>query len=174
MQEMIAKFGLEGKLFLFQLINFLIIMAILTKFLYKPLRNMLDERKRRIDQSLRDADEAKLALENAGEERKKILVSAKKDADDLTASTRTLLNQTKEKFTNEAKERSLQIVEEAKQRAVVELENVNKQVGRISVDLSGKIISKVLSDLFTDNDKQAILSRALDKIEKGGYEKGSN
>ncbi|MDR1952540.1 MAG: F0F1 ATP synthase subunit B [Elusimicrobiota bacterium] len=167
-------FGLEASLFLFQIINFLVILFILTKFLYKPIRNMVEERKRKIDQSLRDAEDAKAALENAGAERKRILGDAKKDADIMTAATKRQLSETKEKLTKEAKERSQQIIDEAKQRAVVELENVNKQVGRMSVDLSGKIMTKLFSDLFTDEDKQKILSRALEKIEKGGYETGSN
>ncbi|MDR2772013.1 MAG: F0F1 ATP synthase subunit B [Elusimicrobiota bacterium] len=172
--EILDSFGLESSLFLFQVINFLVILAILTKFLYKPLRNMMDERKRRIEQSLRDADEAKSALENAGMERKQILASAKKDADEMTALNKRQLSVEKEKLTQEAKEHSQQIIEEAKEKAVVELENVSKQAGLISVDLSGKIIAKVFSNLFTEEDKQKILSRALDKIAKGGYEKDSN
>jgi F-type H+-transporting ATPase subunit b len=135
---------------------------------------MLEERKRKIEQSLQDAAQAKEALENAGEERKRILGIAKKDADDLSASTKVSLAKTKEKLTQEAKDRSAQIVQEAKQRAVAELESVNKEVGRMSIDLSGKIISKVFLDLFSDEEKQKVISKALDKIQKGGYEKGSN
>lgn len=172
--EILHLFGLETPLFLFQLVNFLIIVAVLTKFLYKPLKNMLDERRRRIEQSLRDAEDAKTALENAGEERKKILSIAKKDADELSASTKVMLKETQEKITQEANDRSKQIIEEAKQRAAVELENVSKQAGLMSVDLSGKIISKVFSNFFTDEDKQKMLSKALDKIAKGEYEKSSN
>ncbi|MDR0822555.1 MAG: ATP synthase F0 subunit B [Endomicrobium sp.] len=172
--EMIEKFGLEAHLFLFQVINFLIIIGLLTKFLYKPIKSMLDERKKKIDQSLLDADNAKIALENAGEERKKILNEAKKDADSLTASVKTQMQETKEKFTESAKLSSQAIIEEAKQKAAVEFESLNKQIGKMSIDISGKIISKVFSDLFSEEDKQKLLSLALSKVEKVEYEKIPN
>jgi len=172
--EMIEKFGLEAHLFVFQLINFLIIMGILVKFLYKPIMKMLEERKRKIEQSLIDAENAKAALENAGEERKNILNEAKKDADVLTASTKKQIQEVKEKLTESAKQSSQAIIEEAKQKAAIEFESMNKQLGKISIDISGKIISKVFSDLFSEDDKQKLLSRALEKIEKENYEKVSN
>ncbi|MDR3049615.1 MAG: ATP synthase F0 subunit B [Elusimicrobiota bacterium] len=172
--EMIEKFGLEAHLFLFQVINFLIIIGLLTKFLYKPIKNMLDERKKKIDQSLLDADNAKIALESAGEERKKILDEAKKDADSLTDSIKVQMQETKEKFTEAAKLSSQAIIEEAKQKAAVEFESVSKQIGKMSIDISGKIISKVFSDLFSEDDKQKLLSLALSKVEKVEYEKIAN
>ena len=42
----------------------------------------------------------------------------------------------------------------------------------MSADMSGKIVMKVLSELFTGDEKQKIVSKALDKIEK--YEKSAN
>jgi F-type H+-transporting ATPase subunit b len=172
--EFLKVFGLETKLFLFQLINFLIIAGILAKFLYAPIKKMLDERKNKIEQSLRDAEEAKNALENAGEERKRILSEAKKDADALSVSTKALMQETKEKLTAEAKLQSQSIVEEAKQKAELEFENMSKQLGGISIDIAQKIMTKVFGDLFSEEDKQKLLSRAIEKIEKGGYEKISN
>ncbi|MDR1474378.1 MAG: F0F1 ATP synthase subunit B [Endomicrobium sp.] len=161
---MIQNFGLETKLFLFQLINFLIIVFILKKFLFNPLKKMLDERKRKIEQSLQDAQNAKLALENAGQEKKKILADAKVGADKLMASVKAIADKAKEKALAEAKFRSQQIIEEANNKASAEFENMNKQIGRMSVDVSNKILSKVLSDLFTEEEKQKLMSRALERI----------
>jgi F-type H+-transporting ATPase subunit b len=164
--EIIQKFGLETKLFLFQLVNFLVIVFILKKFLFKPLKKMLDERKRKIEQSLQDAENAKAALENAGEERKKILIDAKVGADKLMSSVKASADETKDKTLAEAKSRSQQIIEEAKNKASAEFENMNKQIGKMSVDVSSKIISKVLSDLFTEEEKQKLMSRTLERIDE--------
>ncbi|GHT42417.1 ATP synthase subunit b [Endomicrobiia bacterium] len=162
----IQRFGLEAKLFLFQLINFLVIVFVLKKFLYTPLKRILDERKNMIDQSLRDAESAKIVLENAGEEKKKILLEAKSSADKLAASAKISINEAKEKAVAEAKQRSEQILDDAKYKAVEEFENMNKQIGKMSLDISGKVISKVLSDLFTDDEKLKLMTRALEKIDE--------
>ncbi|MDR2426289.1 MAG: ATP synthase F0 subunit B [Endomicrobium sp.] len=172
--EILSTLGLEGKVFIAQLINFLVVVFILKIILYKPLRKMLNERKNRIEKGLQDAADAKIALENAGEERKKILASAKSGADELTALTKASLEEIKIKLTQEAKNRSEQILEDAKQKAAMEFENMNRQIGKISVDISGKVMMHVFSSLFTDEEKNKILARALDKIEKVGYEKKSN
>jgi F-type H+-transporting ATPase subunit b len=164
--EIIQKFGLETRLFLFQLVNFLIIVFVLKKFLFAPLKKILDERKRKIEQSLQDAENAKIILGNAAEEKKKILTEAKSSADVLMATTKVSIKETKEKATIEAKRRSEQIVEEAKQRAATEFENMNKKIGKMSVDISGKVMSKVLSNLFTEDEKQKLMSRALEKIDE--------
>ncbi|OEG69354.1 hypothetical protein ATZ36_10060 [Candidatus Endomicrobiellum trichonymphae] len=164
--EIIQKFGLEAKLFLFQLINFLIIVFILKKFLFTPLKKMLDERKRKIEQSLQDAENAKITLKNAFEEKKNILAKAKSSADMLMATVKVSIKETKEKEIIETKHRSEQIIADAKQKAATEFESINKKIGKISIDVSGKVISKVLSDLFTETEKQKLISRALEKIDE--------
>ena len=68
----------------------------------------------------------------------------------------------------------LGIVDNAKKQAQAEFDKASKQVGSMSVDLSKKIVSKILSEIFTEQDKTAILSKAVEKIEKGGYEKATN
>jgi F-type H+-transporting ATPase subunit b len=164
--EIIQKFGLETKLFLFQLINFLIIVLILRKFLFTPLKKMLDERKRKIEQSLQDAENAKIILKNASEEKKNILARAKISADMLIATVKVSIKETKEKAITETKYRSEQIINDAKQKAAIEFESMNKKIGKMSMDISGKIISKILSDLFTETEKQKLMSRALEKIDE--------
>ncbi|MCA6070245.1 MAG: F0F1 ATP synthase subunit B [Endomicrobium sp.] len=164
--EIIQKFGLEAKLFLFQLVNFLIVVFVLKRFLFSPLKKMLDERKRRIAQSLQDAENAKIALENADEERKKILANAKSNADKLTASVKASIDESRTEAIEEAKQHSAQILEDARHQAATEFENMSKEIGKISVNLSGKVLSKVLSDLFTEDEKQKLISRALEKIDE--------
>jgi F-type H+-transporting ATPase subunit b len=164
--EIIQKFGLEAKLFLFQLINFLIIVLILRKFLFAPLKKVLDERKCKIEQSLQDAENAKVILKNAFEEKKNILAKAKSSADMLMATVKVSIKEAKEKVIIETKHRSEQIIDDAKWKAAAEFESMNKKIGEMSVDISGKVISKVLSDLFTETEKQKLMSRALEKIDE--------
>ena len=172
--EIIKKFGIEANLFLFQLINFIIIIFILKKFLFKPLQNMLDERKRKIEQSLKDAEAARNALASAADEKKKILLAAKNDASAVVAAAKSSAESTKETLTQEAKKRSEQIVEEAKRKAAQEFDSASANLGRLSVDLSQMIIAKSLSQLLTEEERKKALSRIVDKMEKDGYGKISN
>ena len=43
---------------------------------------------------------------------------------------------------------------------------MNNQIEKMSIDVSRKIILRVLSDLFSDDEKQKFISRALKKIDE--------
>ena len=167
-------FGLEGKLFIAQVINFAILLVILKIFLYKPIAQMLEERKAKIKQGLDDAENAKKALAEADSQKTMILKEAKVDADKILENTKVSSEVFKQKSTEEAKKQAAEIVDTAKKQAQDEFAKASKQVGAMSIDLSKKIVAKILSEIFTEEDKNAVLSKAVEKIEQGGYEKTTN
>ncbi|MDR0401725.1 MAG: ATP synthase F0 subunit B [Endomicrobium sp.] len=162
--EIIQKFGFDIKLFFFQIINFVIIAFIIKKFLYIPLKKILDERKYKIEQSIIEKNNAKVILQNAENIRKKILVEAKKKADIIVEESKISIAHEKQKAISEAKHQSEQILLDAKEKATNEFKILNNQIQNMSIDISKKIILKVLSDLFDDNEKQKLISKALKKI----------
>ena len=167
-------FGLEGKLFIAQIINFAILLIILKIFLYKPIAQMLEERSKKIKQGLDDAENAHKALLDADTQKIAILKTARTDADKILENVKVSSETLKQKSAEDAKKQASEIIETAKKQAKDEFDKATKQVGVMSVDLSKKIISKVLSEIFTDDEKTSVLSKAVDKIEAGGYEKTTN
>ncbi|MDR1511570.1 MAG: ATP synthase F0 subunit B [Endomicrobium sp.] len=164
--EITQKFGLEVKLFLFQIVNFLVIAFILKKFLYVPLKKILDERKSKIEKSLLESDSAKIILENAKKEKEKLLFEAKNNAATLIETARVSIVEAKKRAIAEAARNSERILDDAKQRAAEEFEIMNNQVEKMSIDVSKKIILRILSDLFSNDEKQKLISRALKKIDE--------
>ena len=167
-------FGLESKLFIAQIINFVILLIILKVFLYKPIAKMLEDRKAKIKQGLDDAENAKKVLIDADNQKILILKEAKVDADKILENTKVSSENYKQKSTEDAKKQAAEIVDNAKKQAQDEFIKASKQVGAMSVDLSKKIVAKILSEIFTEEDKNTVLSKAVEKIEQGGYEKTTN
>ena len=66
-----------------QVFNFLIILVILIAWVYRPLLNMLAERRERIAKGLEDARVASEARENAEAEAEEILAKAQQEASQL-------------------------------------------------------------------------------------------
>lgn len=77
MSELFAQLGLSPKLLVAQGINFLIVLVVLTIFVYRPLLKFLSERRQKIAQGLADAEEAKRAKEWAEADGAKIVAEAK-------------------------------------------------------------------------------------------------
>ena len=173
-KDILNLFGLEGKLFIAQIINFAILLFILKKFLYEPIAKMMEERKAKIKQGLDDAENAKKTLLEADSKKILILKEAKLDANKILENTKKSSESLKQKSSEDAKKQAAEIVDNAKKQAQAEFDKASKQVGSLSVDLSKKIVSKILSEIFTEQDKTAILSKAVEKIENGGYEKTTN
>ena len=172
--DILNLFGLETKLFIAQIINFAILLYILKRFLYKPIARILEERKNKIKQGLDDAENAKKALLDADNQKLSILKDAKKDADKILENTKISSENLKQKTAEDAKKQAAEIIDNAKKQAQNEFEKANKQIGNISIDLSKKIVSKVLSEVFTEEEKNTILLKAVEKIENGEYGKTTN
>lgn len=172
--NIVNLFGLETKLFIAQIVNFAILLYILKKFLYKPIAQTLKDRQDKIKQGLADAESAKQALKTADIQKIEILKNARKDADKMIEITKHSIQSIKQQAIDESKQQAKEIIETAKKSAEAEHEAASKKVGVMSIDLSKNIVSKILSELFTEEDKNVVLARAVEKIENSEYGKATN
>ena len=85
MEQLIEVFGIDWKLILAQVVNFLILLGVLSYFLYRPVMKVLTERQQAIERGVRDAEAAGQKLAAAGEAATTIVSSANKDADAIVA-----------------------------------------------------------------------------------------
>jgi F-type H+-transporting ATPase subunit b len=106
MDQLFAVFGVNWKLLIIQLINFGVLLFILSRVLYRPLMRIIDERQKKIAEGVRTAEEAALKLASAESEGKQIVGSAAREAEGLVAVAR-----------NRADERAREIVQAAESRA---------------------------------------------------------
>ena len=78
--EILNNFGFEPILFFAQIVNFLIIYLVLKKFLYKPLLKVLNDRKHKIEEGLKSAEESNRLLKETIDKEQEILKNAQLDA----------------------------------------------------------------------------------------------
>lgn len=146
------------------IINFTILVILLRIFLYKPIKNMLDQRRHRIAESLEAADkaaqdaaqqrvefekelaqaressqeEARKAAEATEKMRQEILESAKKEAEVIKAQARKEAEQEKEQIAADLQ----------KQAAALSLQMTRKVVGEgIDEKTQHKLVDQFLADL---------------------------
>ena len=85
MEQLIHAFGIDARLILIQVVNFGLLMAVLTYFLYKPVLKVLAERQETIAKGIEDAKEAGQARLEATEEKRGIIAGANKEAEAMTS-----------------------------------------------------------------------------------------
>src|SRR4029453_16152614 len=77
-------------------INFLILLAIVWTFAFKPLAKTLDDRKSAIEQGLKDAEQARRDRESAEAERASTLAEARREANDILARAQKVAQETRD------------------------------------------------------------------------------
>src|SRR5204862_8022789 len=91
-------------LFIWTIITFLVLLALLAKFAWKPLLQALEGRQERIRRSLEDADKARQELERLQQESAKIMQQARIEAESIVAQTRADADRLREELKQKAKD----------------------------------------------------------------------
>ena len=88
MEAILSTFGIDWRLLLVNAVNFGLLLAGLTYFLYKPVLRMLEERRQKIAHGVSAADSAERRLHEIEGERDKRLARAGREADEMVAAAR--------------------------------------------------------------------------------------
>lgn len=146
MDQLFGAFGINSQLLIAQLINFGVVFAGLSYFLYKPVMKTLDERRSKVAQGVVDADAAALKLATAGQEADTIVKSAEGEAEGIVSSARDAATTEKARIMKEAESRAAQVAADADARAKeVEskaLRDSEKEIARLSVLAAEKVLRR--------------------------------
>lgn len=83
MDQLIHAFGIDAKLIVVQIINFILLAGLLTYLLYKPVLKVMADREEKIKQGIQDAENAAKTLAGAEDEKQTILTDAHKEAENV-------------------------------------------------------------------------------------------
>ena len=146
-------------------IVFLIVLGIVSKFGFKVIVKMVNDRKDYIDSSLQKAHEANKKLANIKVESDALLQEARERQAAILKEAAATRDAIVEKAQGKAHEESNRLLTEAK----VEIENqrqaavsdIRKQVATLSVEIAEKVLREKLGDEKTQMD---LIERMLDEI----------
>jgi len=138
---------------LFQVIiaaaNFLLFLAIIWTFAFRPVSKMLAERKDRIEQGLKDAEQARHDRENAEAERVATLTEARREANEILARAQKVAQDTRDADIAATKEE----LERMRVRATAEIEaekvraigDVRAEVADLALLAAGRVVGETMS-----------------------------
>lgn len=143
------QFGWEWRLFVSQLVLFIIVALVLTKFAYKPLLAMLEMRRKQIAESLENAEKTKQELANAQVKAQEILNQASATGNKLIEEARQSAAKVLEVESQKAIATANDIITKARQANEAELVRMKgelrKEVGRLVVATSAKVTGDILT-----------------------------
>ncbi|MBU4453351.1 F0F1 ATP synthase subunit B [Candidatus Parcubacteria bacterium] len=128
MESLLDKLGIDWKLLLAQAINFLILLAILYKFLYKPVLKTLHDREEKIDKSLKQAERIEENLFKSEAEKAKIIQESRNEAGKIIAEGKQTSDKMRDELVNTAKIEATNVLEQGKKQLTIEKEQMFKEL----------------------------------------------
>lgn len=146
-------------------LTFLIVLAILWKFGFPVIVNMVNERKEYIDSSLRKAHEANEKLANIQKEGESILQQAREQQAQILREAANTRDAIVEKARENARQEGARLLGEAKSEIENEkqaaISDIRRQVATLSVEIAEKILREKLTG---DKAQMEMIDRMLDEV----------
>lgn len=149
MTDLFAQLGIDWKLLAAQIVNFSILIAILHRFLYKPILDMFQKRKNTIARSLKEAKKIEEDLKELERVKEEEMRQARVLSKQVISKAGAAAEEQKSRVLAETKIASDKLTAEAKNiiRAQKEqmLKDLEKETGSLAVLLVEKFFKKNLS-----------------------------
>ena len=110
----LSQFGVEWDILISQGLMFVILAAILYKFVFKPVMKTADARQKKIEQGVQDAMEAQRRLLECEKQCSQKIAAAAQEASEIIAKTKNDAKAMLEKASAEASQKSLEAIEKAR------------------------------------------------------------
>ena len=163
--EALSKLGIDFKVMIAQIINFGILIAVLTKLLYKPILHALDQRRKRIEESLKMATEIETKSAKMEEEMGHKRDLAKKESAEIVGEAKATAEKDRAKILISAAEESDRVKKAAREQIELDrqamLDETKKRVGKLALLLVTRSLKQDMGEEFYERN----INMALKEIE---------
>ena len=153
--------------FIAQILNFVVLLAVLAKFAYKPLLKAMDDRRNRIIKDLDSAEQTRLDAEALKAQYAEQLAAARQEATEIVNKANKVAQNLHDEFMEQAtaekdammataKER----IEQDKQQALLD---IRAQVVKLSTEIAGKVVNQKLNSAEDQKLVESTVDRVLNK-----------
>lgn len=158
--ELIAKLGIDAKILIAQIVNFVILLFVLGKFVYGPVVEKLEQRRGMIAKSAHDAKKSEELLKEIEQTRLDMIAQTKKVTLEMIEQAAKTAEETKNSIVESARQETQQIHEQSKLTLAREkekmLKEASEELGRLVVSAAEKIIERE----FSPEDQKRLIASA--------------
>ena len=151
-----------------QAASFVLFLIIVYLVAFRRIGGVLEERRSRIEQGLKDADQARVEREQAATERLAVLTEARQEAEEILSRAQRVADENRERDLTETRAQ----VEQLRERATADiaserdraLAEVRAQVAELALLAAGRVVGETMND----QRERRIVDEFLNQIGTGG------
>lgn len=164
--ELFSKLGINPILLITQIVNFLILLFLLKKFLYKPILGILEKRRNYIKESMKKADEAVKEKKEMEKEREKKLRELRTKSEEIINQAKLAGEVRRKEIIEKAEKEAQEILSKAKKEIASEKEKIMEEVRLKTTDLALLAVSRVLKKGIDIKLQQELIQDALTELDQ--------
>ncbi len=161
--EGLTKLGVDLPLLITQLVSFIILLVVLRLVAYKPLMRMMDERSRRIKESMDQAETVRQQSEAAEDEVKKQLAEASREGQERLQRAIKAGEDVKAKAQEDARTEAEALINRARQEIQQERDEAVNDVRREFADLTVLAAGKVIEKSLDKEQHKELIDKVLEE-----------
>jgi F-type H+-transporting ATPase subunit b len=162
----VEELGINLPVLLTQLVTFIILLVLLRVAAYKPLMRMLDERSKRVKESMEQAEALKEQTSRGEEEVKKQLETASREGQERITRAVKAGEEMKDKAKAEAKVEAEALLARARAEIQHERDEAIGEVRREFGDLTILAAEKVIDRSLDKKEHQELIDKVLEESTK--------
>jgi F-type H+-transporting ATPase subunit b len=147
-----------------QIVAFLILWAILFRFVLKPVRGVIENREKKIRESIDKAERAREAADRLLEEHKRQLAEARADAQRIMEQSRQMAENVRKEMLARAQDESREMLERAKEEIRREKEKALMELQEKVIDLTLLTTERVIKKSLALEDHIDLVKDALSEV----------
>lgn len=159
--ELFEKLGIDWKLLIAQIVNFLILLFVLKRFAYQPILKILNERKNKIEKGLEDAENSRKKLIEIIQKEKDILKKAREEAQMIIIKAEETAKRTEIEIISEAKMQAEKIIIEAKEKIEEEKKKMIIEAKKEVANLVFLAVEKVIAEKMNNSKDKEMIEKLL-------------
>ena len=157
-------------LYIWTIVTFLVLLALLARFAWRPLLDALEKRQDAIRSSLDDARKAKEELTRLQAESARILAEARTEAAGIISSTRSDAARFAEELKQKARADAEALVRNAQREIDTQTNRAVETIRREAIDLSVAVAGKILRREISKTDNDRLVDDAIREMQaKAGH-----
>lgn len=149
-----------------QIFNFVVMLLVLSKLLYKPILKALEERRKKIEEGLQYAEKMKVETEKNDKKREEIISEAKDQARKIIEEGKKSGRAVEVEIIEKAHKEAQEVVAKGRSELSLERLDMEKQLRGQTIDIASSMVESILRQILDKNYQTEIINKKIRELEK--------
>ncbi len=160
-----GELGINPTYLAFQIINFLILAFLLHRLLYRPVLNMLEQRRERIREGQEAAERARAEAENMRQEHERQLEEARAHARRIIEDATAAAERLREESVANAQQEAERILERGQEQLRADVTQARRELRQEAAALSVAVAGKLIQESLDSEKNRQLAARLVSDLD---------